>query len=66
MWHSQKGYLKDVPISGGFLTIIATFDPLNMSREERKLVYHLVDYVEAFTRRKKEKKDGEEGENRIR
>ena len=44
----QKGHLKEIEIAGGMLTIMSTFNPMELSGEERRLVFAIVDLVKAF------------------
>ena len=47
MFH-KKGYMKEIEIAGGTLTIISTFNPLELNTVERELVFALVDMVNKF------------------
>ncbi len=50
MWKHQKGYMKEVPLAGGVLTLMGTFNPLDLVGDERTLVFAVVDLVRAFER----------------
>ena len=50
MWNHQKGYMKDIPLAGGVLSLVGTFNPLDLVGEERTLVFAVVDLLLAFER----------------
>ena len=50
MWKHQKGYMKELPLAGGVLTLMGTFNPLDLVGEERTLVFAVVDLLLAFER----------------
>ena len=50
MWKHQKGYMKELPLAGGVLTLMGTFNPLDLVGDERTLVFAVVDLVIAFER----------------
>ena len=52
-----KGFAKDINIAGGRLTLVSTFNPLDLVGEERRLVFEIVDLVKAFETNRKLKKD---------
>ena len=47
MFH-QKGSMKEVEIAGGTLTLMATFNALELNSQERVLVFALVDLINKF------------------
>ena len=53
----QKGHMKDIKIAGGLLTIVSSFNPMELVDEERRLVFEIVDLVKAFETNRKLKKD---------
>ena len=53
----QKGHMKDIEIAGGLLTIMSTFNPMDLVDEERRLVFEIVDLVRVFETERKLKKD---------
>ena len=44
----QKGHTKEIAIADGTLTLVGTFNPLELDTEERQLVFTLVDAIAAF------------------
>ena len=50
MWNHQKGYMKEIPLAGGVLSVVGTFNPLKLVVEERALVFAVVDLLIAFER----------------
>ena len=50
MWNHQKGYMKETPLAGGVLSVMGTFNPLDLDGEERTLVFAVVDLLLAFER----------------
>ena len=50
MWNSQKGDLKEIPLAGGMLSVVGTFNPLELVGEERTLVFAVVDLLREFER----------------
>ena len=50
MWKHQKGYMKELPLAGGVLSLMGTFNPLDLVGDERTLVFAIVDLVRAFER----------------
>ena len=50
MWHHQKGYMKEIPLAGGVLSLVGTFNPLELVGDERTLVFAVVDLLLAFER----------------
>ena len=50
MWNYQKGYMKEIPLAGGVLSLTGTFNPLELVGEERTLVFVVVDLLIAFER----------------
>ena len=50
MWNHQKGYMKEIPLAGGVLSLVGTFNPLELDGEERTLVFAVVDLLLAFER----------------
>ena len=44
----QKGYMKEIKIAGGTLTLVSFFNPMDLAGEERRLVFEIVDLVKAF------------------
>ena len=50
MWNHQKGYMKEIPLAGGVLSLVGTFNPLDLVGEERTLVFAVVDLLLAFER----------------
>ena len=50
MWNHQKGYMKEIPLAGGVLSVVGTFNPLELDGDERTLVFAIVDLVRAFER----------------
>ena len=50
MWTYQKGYMKEIPLAGGVLSLMGTFNPLDLDGDERTLVFALVDLLLAFER----------------
>ena len=68
MWTYQKGYMKEIPLAGGVLSLMGTFNPLDLDGDERTLVFALVDLLLAFERAQPhtvgaDGKDGERGTN---
>ena len=68
MWTYQKGYMKEIPLAGGVLSLMGTFNPLDLDGDERTLVFALVDLLRAFERAQPhpggaDGKDGERGTN---
>ena len=66
MWNHQKGYMKELPLAGGVLSVMGTFNPLELVGEERTLVFAVVDLLLAFERAQPhpvgaDGKDGESG-----
>ena len=66
MWKHQKGYMKEIPLAGGVLSVTGTFNPLDLDGDERTLVFALVDLLRAFERAQEhpvgaDGKDGESG-----
>ena len=49
-----KGSMKEIEIAGGTLTLVLTGNPLELSPEERGLVFSLVDRVADFENHKGE------------
>ena len=47
MFH-VKGYMKEIEIAGGTLTLLGTFNPLELNTLERELVFALVDRINKF------------------
>ena len=50
MWKHQKGYMKEIPLAGGVLSLVGTFNPLELVGDERTLVFAVVDLLIAFER----------------
>ena len=50
MWKHQKGYMKEIPLAGGVLSLVGTFNPLELVGDERTLVFAIVDLVREFER----------------
>ncbi len=50
MWKYQKGYMKELPLAGGVLSLTGTFNPLELDGDERTLVFALVDLLREFER----------------
>ena len=50
MWNHQKGYMKDIPLAGGVLSVTGTFNPLDLDGDERTLVFAIVDLLREFGR----------------
>ena len=50
MWNHQKGYMKEIPLAGGVLSLVGTFNPLDLVGDERTLVFAVVDLLIAFER----------------
>ena len=50
MWNYQKGHMKEIPLAGGVLSLVGTFNPLELVGEERTLVFAVVDLLIAFER----------------
>ena len=50
MWQYQKGYMKEISLAGGVLSLTGTFNPLDLAGDERTLVFALVDLLLAFER----------------
>ena len=50
MWNHQKGYMKEIPLAGGVLSLVGTFNPLELVGEERTLVFAIVDLLREFER----------------
>ena len=48
MFNSQKGHMKEIEIAGGTLALVITGNPLELSQEERALVFSLVDRIADF------------------
>ena len=44
----RKGHMKEIEIAGGTLTIVSSFNPMNLVDEERRLVFAIVDLVRVF------------------
>ena len=44
----QKGHIKEIEIAGGALTIVSSFNPMELVDEERRLVFAIVDLVRVF------------------
>ena len=68
MWNYQKGYMKEIPLAGGVLSLMGTFNPLDLDGDERTLVFALVDLLRAFERAQQppvgaDGQDGERGTN---
>ena len=65
MWKYQKGYMKEIPLAGGVLSLTGTFNPLDLDGDERTLVFALVDLVRAFERAQPHPvgADGQDGES---
>ena len=51
MWNHQKGYMKEIPLGGGVLSLVGTFNPLDLDGEERTLVFAVVDLLLASSAR---------------
>ena len=47
MFH-EKGSMKEIEIADGMLTIISTFNPLELNAQERELVFTLVDLINKY------------------
>ena len=58
MWNHQKGYMKEIPLAGGVLSLTGTFNPLELDGEERTLVFAVVDLLLAFERAQQPAADG--------
>ena len=43
-----KGHMKEIDIAGGTLTLVLTGNMLELSQEERGLVFSLVDRISDF------------------
>ena len=65
MWKHQKGYMKEIPLAGGVLSLVGTFNPLELFGEERTLVFAVVDLLLAFERAQEQSvgADGKDGES---
>ena len=50
MWNHQKGYMKEIPLAGGVLSLVGTFNPLDLDGNERTLVFAVVDLLIASER----------------
>ena len=48
MWNHQKGYMKEIPLAGGVLSLVGTFNPLELVGDERTLVFAIVDLLREF------------------
>ena len=44
----RKGYVKEIEIAGGVLTIVSSFNSMELVDEERRLVFAIVDLIKAF------------------
>ena len=44
----NRGYMKEIQIADGTLTIEGTFNVLKLDTKERELVFALVDMIDAF------------------
>ena len=53
MFHT-KGHMKEIKIAGGTLALVMTGNPLELSQEERGLVFSLVDRIADFENHKGE------------
>ena len=47
MFH-EKGSMKEIEIAHGMLTLVCTFNPLELNIQERELVFTLVDLINKF------------------
>ena len=47
MFH-DKGSMKEIEIANGVLTLVCTFNLLELSTQERELVFTLVDMINKF------------------
>ena len=47
MFHN-KGYMKEIEIADGMLTIVCTCNPLEINGNERELMFTLVDMINKF------------------
>ena len=47
MFHT-KGHMKEIEIADGLLTIVSTFNPMELNMQERELVFSLVDMLTKF------------------
>ena len=65
MWNYQKGYMKEIPLAGGVLSLMGTFNPLDLDGDERTLVFAIVDLLRAFERAQPHPvgADGQDGES---
>ena len=52
---NDKGYMKDIEIAGGTLSLMGTFNPLELNTVERELVFALVDMINKFEKDRPEK-----------
>ena len=50
MWNYQKGYMKEIPLADGVLSLTGTFNPMELVGDERTLVFAIVDLLLAFER----------------
>ena len=48
MFNFPKGHMKEIKIAGGTLALVITGNPLELSQEERALVFSLVDRIADF------------------
>ena len=44
----RKGHMKEIEIAGGTLTIMSSFNPMNLVGEERRLLFAIVDLIKVF------------------
>ena len=54
MFH-DKGSMKEIEIANGVLTLVCTFNLLELSTQERELVFTLVDMINKFEKDRSEK-----------
>ena len=54
MWNHQKGHMKEIPLAGGVLSLVGTFNPLELVGEERTLVFAVVDLLRTFERKQEQ------------
>ena len=44
----RKGHVKEIFVAGGTLTIVSSFNPMDLVDEERRLVFEIVDLIRVF------------------
>ena len=61
---NTKGHMKEIEIAGGTLALVITGNPLELSPEERGLVFSLVDRIADFEKQRgKDRSDKKEPED---